>query len=155
MRRAVLTVVLLLASLVAWPRPPSAAPAGLVTKKSTFDVAQTLDRLESLLRQNGFTIIARVDQRAVAMKGGEHIPPAELLQFSLPAFDAALLKSDRVVGLDLPLKALAWEDTSGRVYLTYPAPDQLAQRFDITNQPVAVQHMAELLDRLTDKALSP
>ena len=147
--------LLMLAVLLGAPRAAVAVPAGLVTKKSTFDVTQTLDRLEDLLKKNGFNIVARIDQRAVATKGGEHIPAAELLIFSLPAFDAALLKSDRFVGLDLPMRALAWEDPSGRVNLSYPDPDRLAQRFSITNQPVAVQHMVDLLDKLTDQAVQP
>lgn len=147
--------LLMFAVLLGPPRAAMAVPAGLVTKKSTFDVTQTLDRLEDLLKKNGFNIVARVDQRAVASKGGEHIPAAQLLIFSLPNFDAALLKSDRVVGLELPMRALAWEDTNGRVYLTYPDPDRLAQRFSITNQPVAVEHMVDLLDKLTDQALQP
>jgi uncharacterized protein (DUF302 family) len=75
--------------------------------------------------------------------------------FSCPDFDAAMLKSEHRVGLELPLRALAWEDTNGAVYLTYPGPDRLAQRYNITNQPVAVQHMTELLDQATDEAVKP
>jgi uncharacterized protein (DUF302 family) len=146
----ILAAVLLLA-----PGFARAAPPGLITKRSAFDVAQTIERLTDQLKKAGFTILAHIDQRAVAAKGGEHIPAAELLLFSYPDFDAALLKSDRVVGLELPLRALAWEDTSGRVSLTYPSPDRLAQRFDITNQPVAIEHMGQLLDKLTDQAVQP
>ena len=136
-------------------RVGEALPPGLVTKRSPYDVTQTLDRLEDLLKKNGFTIVSRVDNRAIAKKGGETVGAAETLSISKPDFDAGLLKSERTIALDLPLRILAWEDASGRVSLAYPDLDRLTQHYNITNQPVAVQHMAQLLDQLTDEAVKP
>jgi uncharacterized protein (DUF302 family) len=154
-RRHLPFVVLLAFAAIAAPRAGQAVPPGLVTKKSPYEVSQTLDRLEAALKAQGCATIARLDERAIARKGGEQVAATELLIFSCANFDAAMIKSERRVGLDLPLKALAWEDTNGGVYLTYPAPDRLAQIYGITNQPVAVQHMSDLLDQATDQAVKP
>lgn len=145
----------MIAGLASAPRESEALPPGLVTKRSTYDVTQTLDRLENLLKKNGFSIVARIDQRAIAKRGGETVAAAEALIVSNPDLDAPLLKSERTVGLELPLRLLCWEDASGRVNLTYPDPNRIARSFNITNQPVAVQRMAQLLDQLTDAAVSP
>lgn len=153
--RLAFSIVVLFAALVLAPGAGRAVPAGLVTKRSPYDVVQTLDRLEDILKKNGFEIITRIDDRAIARKGGETIAAAQALIVSKPDFDGPLLKSERSIALDLPMRIIAWEDTSGRVALTYPAPDRLAQRYNITNQPVAVEHMLDLLDKLTDEALKP
>lgn len=132
-----------------------ALPPGLVTKRSPYDVTQTLDRLEELFKKNGFKIVARIDQRAIAKEGGETVAAVQLLLVSQPSFDAGMLKSQRAAGLELPLHILVYEDTGGHVTLTYPDPERLAERYTITSQPVAVQHMAQLLDQLTDQAIKP
>jgi uncharacterized protein (DUF302 family) len=155
MRAPLAPAVLISLALLLAAGAAMALPPGLVTKKSPYDVTQTLDRLEEALKSKGCAVAARLDERAIARKGGEHVPATELLIFSCADFDAAMIKSERRVGLDLPLKALAWEDTNGGVYLTYPAPDRLAQIYNITNQPVAVQHMSDLLDQATDEAVKP
>ncbi|HYB09238.1 MAG TPA: DUF302 domain-containing protein [Alphaproteobacteria bacterium] len=153
--RPFLHALLIVAVLTLAARVAGALPPGLVTKRSPYDVTQTLDRLEDLLKKNGFTIEARVDDRAIAKKGGETIGAAETLSISKADFDAGLLKSERTIALDLPLRIVAWEDASGRVSLAYPDLDRLVQRYNITNQPVAVEHLAQLLDQLTDEAVKP
>ncbi|MFI4986990.1 MAG: DUF302 domain-containing protein [Alphaproteobacteria bacterium] len=153
--RIALLVLLAVAVLSLAPRGAAALPPGLVTKRSPYDVTQTLDRLEELLKKNGFTIVARIDQRAIAKSGGETIAAAQLLIISNPPFDAGLLKSERASGLELPLRVLVYEDTSGHVTLTYHDPERLAQSYNITSQPVAVQHIVQLLDQLTDEAVRP
>jgi uncharacterized protein (DUF302 family) len=155
MRAPLASAVLLAIAMLGLPRAADALPPGLVTKKSPYDVSETLDRLEAALKAKGCSTAARWDERATARKGGEQVPATQLLVFSCPTFDAAMIKSERRVGLDLPLKALAWEDTNGGVYLTYPAPEQIAQSYNITNEPVAVQHMSDLLDAATDEAVKP
>jgi uncharacterized protein (DUF302 family) len=152
---ALLLVLTALALLASAPRPANAMPSGMVNKRSPYDVTQTLDRLQDLLQKNGFTVVTRIDDRALAKQGGEIVPPVQALIVSKPDFDAPLLKSERSIGLDLPLRILCWEDSDGHVNLTYPAPDLLAQRYNITNTPVAVAHMLQLLDQLTDQAVKP
>ena len=153
-RTALLALVMAAVLSLAPPRA-YALPPGLVTKSSPYDVTQTLDRLEDLLKKNGFTIVSRTDLRAIAKAGGETIAAAQVLTVSNPPFDAGLLKGQRAIGLELPLRILAYEDTSGHVRLIYADPDLLAQNYNVTSQPVAVQHMVQLLDQLTDEAIKP
>jgi len=156
MRARVALLALVLPAMLALAPPRAAAlPPGLVTKSSPYDVTQTLDRLAELLKKNGFNLEARIDLRTIAKAGGETIAPAQLLVVSNPPFDAGLLKGQRAIGIELPLRILAYEDTSGHVTLTYLDPDRLAQNYNVTSQPVAVQHMAQLLDQLTDEAIKP
>ncbi len=150
-----LLALLAVAVLSLAPRQGVALPPGLVTKRSPYDVVQTLDRLEDLLKKNGFTIVARLDLRAIAKAGEETIAPAQLLIASKPPFDAGMLKSEREVGLEVPLRILAYQDTNGHVTLSYKDPDQIAQNYNITSQPVALQNMVQLLDQLTDEAVKP
>jgi uncharacterized protein (DUF302 family) len=132
-----------------------ALPSGIIAKRSPYDVTQTLDRLEDLLKKNGFTVISRLDLRAIAKQGGETIAAAQLLIVSSAEFEARLLKSERTIGLELPIKLLVWEDASGHVTIGYTDPERLVQRYNVGNQPVAVQHMVQLLDQLTDDAVKP
>src|SRR5208282_5990378 len=153
--RTALLALLMVAVLSLAPPGAHALPPGLVTKSSPYDVTQTLDRLEDLLKKNGFTIVSRTDLRAIAKAGGETIAAAQVLTVSNPPFDAGLLTGQRAIGLELPLRILAYEDTSGHVRLIYADPDLLAQNYNVTSQPVAVQHMVQLLDQLTDEAIKP
>jgi uncharacterized protein (DUF302 family) len=153
--RMALPALVMTAVLALAPPGALALPPGLVTKSSPYDVTQTLDRLAELLKKNGFNIAARIDLRAIAKVGGETIAPAQVLIVSNPPFDAGLLKGQRAIGIELPLRILAYEDTSGHVTLTYLDPDRLAQNYNVTSQPVAVQHMVQLLDQLTDEAIKP
>ena len=147
--------VFALALLAAAPGAHAFLPPGMVNKRSPYDVTQTLDRLEDLLKKNGFTVVARIDDQAIAKRGGETVPPVQALIVSASGFDAALIASERATGLDVPMRILCWQDQDGHVNLTYPAPDRLAQRYNVTNQPVPVQHMIDLMDTLTDQAVKP
>ena len=132
-----------------------AAPQGLISKKSPFDVGETLDRLETILEEKGLAVIARIDLTESAGEIGETLRPTELLLFSDPARELQLLRSDQRVGIDLPLKALAWEDRNGRVFLTYTKPEYMVRRFRLTNRPVVIKRLAEMLDEITSAAVSP
>ncbi len=132
-----------------------AAPQGLISKKSPFDVAETLDRLETILEEKGLPIIARIDMTENAGAIGETLRPTELLLFSDPERELQLLRSDQRVAIDLPLKALAWEDRNGRVFLTYTKPSYMVRRFRLTNRPVVIKRLAEMLDEITSAAVTP
>ena len=152
---ALIPALLALALLVLAPRAHAYMPPGMISKRSPYDVGQTLDRLEDLLKKNGFTVIARIDDQAIAKAGGQIVAPIQSLIVSLPGFDAALIESERATGLEVPMRILCWQDSNGSVNLTYPSPDQLAQRYNVTSQPVPVQHMDDLLGSLTDQAVKP
>ena len=107
---------------------------GLVSKPSAHSVAETIDRLEAVLREKNIHIFARIDQRDEAEKAGLHMPAMELLIFGNPKAGTPLMVAEPTIGIDLPLKALAWEDREGKVWLSYNAPEYLEERFSIAEE---------------------
>ena len=95
----------------------------VLTYTSAFDVATTVDRLAKLAAEKGMTVFARIDFSADAMAAGLSLPPEQLLIFGNPKAGTPLLQSSPSVGLDLPLKVLAYQDGDGvtRVVLNDPA----------------------------------
>jgi uncharacterized protein (DUF302 family) len=110
---------------------------GLVTRPSAHPVGQTLDRLEDLLRAHGVTIFARVDHGAGAIGVGLAMPPSELLIFGNPRGGTPIMRAAPVSAIDLPFKALAWQDEGGATWLSYNEPHYLAKRFGLTDADVA------------------
>ena len=131
--RSVCMMVLLAMSLSAW------GADGLIAVKSPFSPKETMDRLENLLQQKGMTIFARVDHAAGAKKVGKTLRPTELLIFGNPQGGTPFMECTQTVGIDLPLKALVWEDASGQVWLGYNDPAFLAARHEVAQCPVVVK----------------
>lgn len=101
---------------------------GLKYSKSKYDVATTADRYEAVLRQKGFTIFNRIDHAAGAQSVGMELPPTELIIFGNPVVGTQLMKCQRTVGIDLPQKALIYENSAGDVLLAYNDPMYLNVR---------------------------
>ncbi|MGO9613672.1 MAG: DUF302 domain-containing protein [Dissulfurispiraceae bacterium] len=120
---------------------------GIISKPSKYSVAETLDRLEDVLKSKGITIFARIDQKAAGEKVGLSMQPTELLIFGDPKAGTPLMNSYPSLAIDLPLKAVAWERTDGRVILSYNSPDYLRQRHGLAEAPFRA------VDALIDKAL--
>jgi len=91
-------------------------------------VSQTLARLETILRSKGIAILARIDHSGDAAKAGLKMPPTELLIFGNPKAGTPLMIASPSVAIDLPLKALVWQDGNGEVWLSYNSPDYLKDR---------------------------
>lgn len=123
------------------------AADGLITVKSTVSVKETIDRLEASAKGKGLIIFARIDHAAGAQKISKTLRPTELLIFGNPQGGTPLMECAQTAGIDLPLKALAWEDTGGQVWLGYNDPLFLAQRHGAANCPV-VQNLRKALDGL-------
>ena len=101
---------------------------GIIDVPSPYSVPDTLARLESILKERGLTIFARVDHSGEAEKAGLKMRPTQLLIFGSPKAGTPLMVATPSVAIDLPLKALAWEDERGRVWLSIDAPEYLQQR---------------------------
>jgi uncharacterized protein (DUF302 family) len=101
---------------------------GLTTLPSNFDAKVTMDRLEAAVKAKGLTVFARIDHAAGA--GAVNLPlrPTELLIFGNARGGTPLMQADQAIGIDLPLKALVYQDASGKVWLAYNDPAWLAQR---------------------------
>jgi len=108
------------------------AGKGVVSKPSAHSVEETVDRLEAVLREKNIHIFVRIDQRAEAEKAGLQMPAMELLIFGNPKGGTPLMIAEPTIGIDLPLKAMAWEDREGKVWLSYNAPEYLQERFSIS-----------------------
>ena len=111
---------------------PAWAVDGLVTVPSGFPVKQTIDRLEAALKGGGATIFARVDHAAGATTVNLPLRPTELIIFGNPKGGTPLMQQQQTMGIDLPLKAVAWEDQAGKVWVSYNDPVWLAARHGIT-----------------------
>ena len=144
-------IMLLLAILLALPGA-AGAENGLVIKQSSFSAVETLDRLQAVLEKKGLTIFTRIDHSAGAGKAGMALPPTQLLIFGNPKMGTPLMASTRSVGIDLPMKVLAWEDEDGKSWIAYNRPDYLAGRHGITDQVEIVNKMSGALDKFTNLA---
>lgn len=109
-----------------------ASPAGVVTVPSPYSVPETLDRLQASLAKHGIKIFARIDQAAEARAVGLSMPEIQLLIFGNPKGGTPIMVAEPLAALDLPLKALAWEDREGRVFVSYNEPAYLGERFSLS-----------------------
>jgi len=128
------------------------ADDGMITKSSKFSVTETLNRLENVLKKKGITIVTRWSHDAGANKNKISLRPTELLLFGNPKLGSHMFTSNQTAGIDLPMKALAWEDEKGRVWLTYNDPAYIASRHKITDRPKIVKKMTGALNKLTNVA---
>jgi uncharacterized protein (DUF302 family) len=101
---------------------------GLTTVESAFGPKETMDRLEAEVKAKGLTVFARVDHAAGAAAVGLELRPTELLVFGNARGGTPLMQANQVVGIDLPLKALVYQDEAGKVWLAYNNPSWIAQR---------------------------
>ena len=104
------------------------ADNGLITVASSFSVRETIERLVSFATSHGLTVFARIDHADGAAKAGLPLRPTELVLFGNPKGGTPLMQDRQTAGIDLPVKALAWEDADGKVWLTYNEPAWIAQR---------------------------
>jgi len=107
---------------------------GLVHLRSRYSVPETLQRLESVLQAHGLTVICRVDHSGEAEKVGLKMPPTQLLIFGNPKAGTPLMVASPTLAIDLPLKALAWQDADGTVWLTHNSPDYLKWRHHVPDE---------------------
>jgi uncharacterized protein (DUF302 family) len=105
--------------------------AGIITKHTSESVAQTVDRLTRAIADRGFTLFRVIDHSGTAEKAGVRMPESKLVMFGKPTVGASVMLASPLAGLDLPLKALVWEDRNGAVSVSYNAPEFLAARLHI------------------------
>jgi uncharacterized protein (DUF302 family) len=136
--QAVTVVFLFLFSTLTW------GADGLIVVKSSHTPKDTMDRFEAVVKEKGLTIFARIDHAAGAAKVGKSLRSTELLIFGNPQGGTPFMECNQTVGIDLPLKALVWEDASGQVWLGYNDPEFLAKRHGVSQCP-AVTNLKKAL----------
>jgi len=104
---------------------------GLIHLPSKHSVDDTMRRLEALLKEKGVALFARIDHSGEAAKVGLEMRPTKLLIFGSPKAGTPLMQAAPTVAIDLPLKALFWQDAEGKVWLTYNDPAYLQRRHGI------------------------
>ncbi len=104
---------------------------GLAHLSSPYTVTETIARLKAILMAKGLAVHAHIDHSGDAARVGLEMNPAELLIFGSPRAGTPLMKASPTAAIDLPLKALAWQDADGKVWLSYNTPEYLAARHSI------------------------
>ena len=126
---------------------------GLITIASNHSVKETLDRLEASLRGNGVTVFARIDHAAAAASVDMTLPPTELIIFGQPQAGTPLMQAQQSIGIDLPLKMLAWQDGNGKNWLAYNDIAWLAKRHGLGEDLApAISGIAKALAKLAETA---
>jgi uncharacterized protein (DUF302 family) len=116
---------------------PAHAVEGLIALKSPHGAKDTVDRLEAALKDKALTVFARIDHAAGGAKVGKKLRATELLIFGNPQGGTPFMECAQTVGIDLPLKALVWQDEAGQVWLGYNDPAFLAARHGVAQCPAA------------------
>jgi uncharacterized protein (DUF302 family) len=125
---------------------------GLTSIQSRFDPKETADRLQKEIRAHGMVIFARIDHAAGATAVGLSLRPTELIIFGNARGGTPLMQAGQTVGIDLPLKALVWEDADGKTWLSYNEPSWIAQRHSIAGAGPVVSKIAAALSAISKAA---
>jgi uncharacterized protein (DUF302 family) len=142
-------------SLPNWFMPASdslGAVQGLTSIRSSFNPKETVDRLEAEIRSKGMIVFARIDHAAGAAEVGLTLRPTELIIFGNARGGTPLMQSAQRIGIDLPLKALVWQDAGGKTWLSYNEPTWIAQRHSLANAQQVVNNLAAVLSAIVRTA---
>lgn len=133
---------------------PPADQSTMTCLESSFSVSVTMDRLESYLKSQGVSIMARVNHTDGAKGVGLDLRPTETLIFGNPAVGTHLMISQQSVALDLPLRMAAWLDEKGSVWLGWHEPSSIAGQHQITDRAVLLAKMKTALEAAARQATS-
>ncbi len=128
------------------------AVQGLKTIKSNHSPQETASRLEAAVKAKGLTVFARIDHAAGASAAGLSLRPTEVLIFGNAKGGTPLMQAGQTIGIDLPLKALVWQDASGETWLSWNDPAWLAARHDVNGADAVLGKLSALLDDLAKAA---
>jgi uncharacterized protein (DUF302 family) len=132
----------------------AAGAEGLITVVSALSAKATMDKLEAIVKERGLNVFARIDHAAGAARVNKTLAPTELLIFGNPQGGTPLMECAQTAGIDLPLKALVWQDATGKVMLSYNDPAYLAKRHNAANCTV-VPNLQKALEGLAAAATTP
>jgi len=125
--------------------------AELLTKESAHSVQETMDRFESIIKEKGMTVFARVDHAKNAGSVGMEMPDSQLLIFGNPKGGTLLMQQDMRVGVELPLKLLVYSNGDGRTVMAWESPLALKDHYELENTAV-LEKVAGGLDKMTTAA---
>ena len=147
MKKAILAALLILFFAI-----PVAAADGVINVASTFNVKETANRMESILNEKGMTIFKRIKHSEAAGKVGIELRETELIIFGNPKVGSPLMKCQQSVAIDLPQKALIWEDDKAKVWISYNDPRYLEKRHNISGCEEVITKIEKALAGITKAA---
>ncbi|MDJ0697424.1 MAG: DUF302 domain-containing protein [Mastigocoleus sp. MO_167.B18] len=124
---------------------------GIVRVQSTYSIAETVQRFESFAKEQGLNIVAKVDHQAGATSVGKKLRPTQLIIFGNPRAGTLLMQCNQTAGIDLPQKALIWEDEKGQVWLDYNSQEYLFTRHQLKGCEPAIKIIEDALSSLAQK----
>lgn len=127
------------------------AADGMIVVKSPHGAKATMDRLEDTVKKRGLNVFARIDHAAGATTVGKTLRPTEVLIFGNPQGGTPFMECAQSVAIDLPLKALVWEDAAAQVWIGYNDPAYLARRHGADQCPV-VENLRKALEGMASQA---
>ena len=148
-------VIALLLSLGAFADDGGAlgSNGGIVTKPSKYSVRETMDRMEAAAKSVGASIFSRIDWQELSKKVDVQIPPNQLLIFGRGKGGPYIIKEAPLAALDIPFKAVAWEDSKGKVWLSYTNGSYINQRYAISGATAAAKDIDATIEKITAEAL--
>jgi uncharacterized protein (DUF302 family) len=129
------------------------AADGLIKVQSNHGPAETMERLVAEIGAKGLTVFARINHAAGAEEVGLALRPTDLVIFGNAKGGTPLMQSHQEIGIDLPLKALVWQDAAGGTWISYYDPAWLAQRHGLGSEvEPPVKAMTAMLSAVTRAA---
>lgn len=147
-------IAAVLAFLIAGPAAAQMPDEPMVTRESPYSVLVTIDRLSQVVTEAGGRVFARIDHAQGARAVSMDLRPTELLIFGNPQLGTPVMQMSQTVGLDLPLRALAWEDEDGTVYLSHPRAEAIVFIHGIDPESEDVQRINTVVENLISQALA-
>ncbi|MDE2580978.1 MAG: DUF302 domain-containing protein [Rhodospirillales bacterium] len=157
-RRHLFFALLLSLGLLAAARPSLAADNGMITVLSHHSVKQTIRRFEAAVRAKsalGFVVFGTIDHAAAARKAGLSLRPRTLIMYGTPKLGTPAMAKAPTLAIDLPMKALVWQDDAGKVWLTYNTAEYMGTTIDARHglpNPPNTPKVAALLKALAAQA---
>jgi len=147
MKKASITLLLILFTVL-----PLMAAEGLINVQSDFNVKETTERLESILNEKGMTIFNQINHSDAAQKVGVELRETRLIIFGNPKVGSPLMQCQQSVAVDLPQKAIIWEDDKSKVWISYNDPRYLGKRHNIIGCDEVITKVEKALSGITKAA---
>jgi uncharacterized protein (DUF302 family) len=125
---------------------------GLTTMPSALGPLETMDRLEAEIKAHGMSVFARINHAALAAEAGLTLNPTAVVLFGNPRVGTLLMQTNQTIGIDLPLKALVWQDASGKTWLSYNEPAWLTKRHAVAGADQVANAMGQALIDIAAKS---
>lgn len=133
---------------------PGLAESRLTTVESPYSVAETVGRIEAILKQRGIGLAARIDHAAAARAAGLELPDTQVLLFGNPKLGTPLISANPEIAIELPMRLLVWQTSDGTVLIGYVPPSGLLQRYELAERNDAAQAMGGALAGIAKAAVA-